>query len=97
MELGEGMGHREKRGDSLREQGASLPEYAFLVALIAIVVILGVVQLGTQISDWYSGYNTPTASMPGGEDGGGGGGGGDGDGGGGGGEIILPTTTTTLP
>jgi Flp pilus assembly pilin Flp len=96
MELGEGMGHREKRGDSLREQGASLPEYAFLVALIAIVVILGVVQLGTQISDWYSGYNTPTASMPGGEDGGGGGGG-DGDGGGGGGEIILPTTTTTLP
>jgi Flp pilus assembly pilin Flp len=90
------MGHREKRGHSLREQGASLPEYAFLVALIAIVVILGVVQLGTQISDWYSGYNTPTASMPGGEDGGGGGGDdGDGGGGGGGGEIILPTTTTT--
>jgi Flp pilus assembly pilin Flp len=88
------MGHREKRGHSLREQGASLPEYAFLVALIAIVVILGVVQLGTQISDWYSGYNTPTASIPG-EDGGGGGD--DGGGGGGGGEIIIDTTTTTLP
>ena len=33
------------------EDGASMPEYALLVALIAVVVILGASFLGTSIND----------------------------------------------
>jgi Flp pilus assembly pilin Flp len=33
------------------EKGASMMEYAFLIALIALVVIAGALFLGTQISD----------------------------------------------
>ncbi len=36
------------------EDGASMVEYALLVALIAIVVIVAITFLGTQIRDTYS-------------------------------------------
>ncbi len=36
------------------EEGANLVEYALLVTLIAIVVIVGVGFLGTEINIWFS-------------------------------------------
>ncbi len=36
------------------EEGANLVEYALLVTLIAIVVIVGVGFLGTEINVWFS-------------------------------------------
>ena len=33
------------------EEGASMPEYALLVALIAVVVIAGATILGTEVND----------------------------------------------
>jgi pilus assembly protein Flp/PilA len=38
----------------LEEEGANLVEYALLVTLIAIVVIVGVTYLGGQINDWFN-------------------------------------------
>ena len=40
-----------------KEKGASLVEYALLVALIAVVAIAGVRALGTSISAQYSGLS----------------------------------------
>ena len=41
-----------------KEKGASLVEYALLVALIAVVAIAGVKVLGNNISSQYSGLAT---------------------------------------
>ena len=41
-----------------KEKGASLVEYALLVALIAVVAIAGVKVLGNNISSQYSGLST---------------------------------------
>ncbi len=37
-----------------QEEGANLVEYALLVTLIAIVVIVGVTFLGQEINNWFS-------------------------------------------
>jgi len=36
-----------------KEEGQDLTEYALLVALIAIVVVLGVTFFGTKVSSWF--------------------------------------------
>jgi pilus assembly protein Flp/PilA len=48
------MTNRFRRGDD----GASLVEYAFLLALIAIVCLLAVTFLGNQTSTRYSGFGS---------------------------------------
>lgn len=45
-----------------KEKGASLVEYALLVALIAVVAIAGVRALGTSISAQYSGLSGSLAA-----------------------------------
>lgn len=45
-----------------KEKGASLVEYALLVALIAVVAIAGVRALGTSISAQYSGLSSSLAA-----------------------------------
>ncbi len=40
--------------DRAGEEGASMVEYAFLIALIAMVVIAGALFLGTELSQKYS-------------------------------------------
>jgi pilus assembly protein Flp/PilA len=44
-----------EKNNGKKEEGASLVEYALLVALIAVVAIAGVRALGTSISTQYSG------------------------------------------
>jgi pilus assembly protein Flp/PilA len=45
------------------EQGASMPEYALLVALIAVVVIAGATILGNAVNDKLTGVgNTVTSA-----------------------------------
>jgi pilus assembly protein Flp/PilA len=41
-------------GEAAGEEGASMVEYAFLIALIAVVVIAGALFLGNELSDKYS-------------------------------------------
>ena len=44
------------------EEGASMVEYALLVALIAIVAIVAVIAVGTAVSDEFQGVNTHLSS-----------------------------------
>ena len=43
-----------KVSDHLAEQGQDLTEYAFLVALIAIIVAVAILFFGTNVSTFYS-------------------------------------------
>ena len=45
-----------------KEKGASLVEYALLVALIAVVAIAGVKALGNSISQQFTGLSTSLAA-----------------------------------
>jgi len=47
-----------EKNNGKKEEGASLVEYALLVALIAVVAIAGVKALGNSISTQYSGLST---------------------------------------
>lgn len=90
-----------------RERGATLAEYALLVALIAVVSIGALTLLGDRSSDEFEeiatsvGEDTRPSTGSGGSGGGGGGGGGTttttASGGGGGTTTTAPTTTTTAP
>ncbi len=47
---------------NLDERGASMVEYAFLMGLIAIVVIAGAILLGTELNDKFSDVGNTMAS-----------------------------------
>lgn len=49
---------KELEKNDKKEKGASLVEYALLVALIAVVAIAGIRVLGTNINAQYSGLAT---------------------------------------
>ena len=53
---------KEREKNDKKEKGASLVEYALLVALIAVVAIAGVRALGTSISAQYSGLSGSLAA-----------------------------------
>lgn len=44
------------------EEGANLVEYALLVTFIALLVMLGVQFLGTNINDWFSAMGSKVAA-----------------------------------
>ena len=46
----------------LDEEGASMVEYAFLIRLIAIVVIAGAILFGTELNDKFSDVGNTMAS-----------------------------------
>ena len=48
--------------DHLAEQGQDLTEYAFLVALIAIIVVVAIAFFGTQVSSFFSILGSSVAS-----------------------------------
>lgn len=52
-----------KAGKDARQRGASLVEYSILVALIAIVSIAAVTQLGTTISSQFTKLATSVETM----------------------------------
>jgi len=45
-----------------REEGQDLAEYAMLIALIAVVVIVGVTALGGNLLTWFSGIAATVAT-----------------------------------
>lgn len=47
----------DRQGDEVQERGASLVEYALLLALIAVVCIAAVTVLGTNLSGSYTDSN----------------------------------------
>ena len=51
--------HTNPRSKSSAEHGASLVEYAILVALIAVVTMMGVRSVGEQV--WWTFYDTDRA------------------------------------
>jgi pilus assembly protein Flp/PilA len=51
-----------EKNNGKKEEGASLVEYALLVALIAVVAIAGIRTLGTNINAQYSGLAGSLAS-----------------------------------
>ena len=46
------------------ESGAAMVEYGLLVGLVAVVCIVGVTQLGTNINDVFCAINTAIAAVP---------------------------------
>lgn len=46
---------QDKSTQSEKQKGASLVEYALLVALIAIIAIIAITQVGTTVSTQFSG------------------------------------------
>jgi len=46
----------------LSEQGQDLTEYAFLVAMIAVIVVIALVFFGTEVSTFYSTLGASAAS-----------------------------------
>ena len=46
------------------EGGAAMVEYGLLVGLVAVVCIVGVTQLGTNINDVFCAINTAIAGVP---------------------------------
>ena len=46
------------------EDGAAMVEYGLLVGLVAVVCIVGVTQLGTNINDVFCAINTAIAGVP---------------------------------
>jgi len=46
------------------DQGAAMVEYGLLVGLVAVVCIVGVTQLGTNINDVFCAINTAIAAVP---------------------------------
>ena len=46
------------------DQGAAMVEYGLLVGLVAVVCIVGVTQLGTNINDVFCAINTAIANVP---------------------------------
>lgn len=46
------------------EDGAAMVEYGLLVGLIAVVCIVGIQQLGTNINDVFCAINTAIAAVP---------------------------------
>jgi len=46
------------------ESGAAMVEYGLLVGLIAVVCIVGIQQLGTNINDVFCAINTAIANVP---------------------------------
>ena len=46
------------------DQGAAMVEYGLLVGLVAVVCIVGVTQLGTNINDVFCAINTAIAGVP---------------------------------
>ena len=46
------------------ESGAAMVEYGLLVGLIAVVCIVGIQQLGTNINDVFCAINTAIAGVP---------------------------------
>ena len=46
------------------EDGATMVEYGLLVGLVAVVCIVGVTQLGTNINDVFCAINTAIAAVP---------------------------------
>ena len=46
------------------EGGAAMVEYGLLVGLVAVVCIVGVTQLGTNINDVFCAINTAIANVP---------------------------------
>ena len=46
------------------EDGAAMVEYGLLVGLVAVVCIVGVTQLGTNINDVFCAINTAIAAVP---------------------------------
>jgi len=46
------------------EGGAAMVEYGLLVGLVAVVCIVGVTQLGTNINDVFCAINTAIAAVP---------------------------------
>jgi pilus assembly protein Flp/PilA len=47
-----------------KEEGASLVEYGLLVALIAVVCIVGITALGTSINSLFNGVSTTIGNVP---------------------------------
>ncbi len=58
--------HKFMRRISRNERGASLVEYALLVALIAVVCIVAVTMLGGNLANNYSVNASKVAATPGG-------------------------------
>jgi pilus assembly protein Flp/PilA len=46
------------------EDGAAMVEYGLLVGLIAVVCIVGIQQLGTNVNDVFCAINTAIANVP---------------------------------
>ena len=46
------------------ESGAAMVEYGLLVGLIAVVCIVGIQQLGTNVNDVFCAINTAIANVP---------------------------------
>jgi pilus assembly protein Flp/PilA len=46
------------------DQGAAMVEYGLLVGLVAVVCIVGVTQLGTNINDVFCAINSAIAAVP---------------------------------
>jgi len=51
----------------LQEQsGQDLIEYALLAGFISIVAVTAITSIGGQVNNWYLGYGTTVATIPGG-------------------------------
>jgi Flp pilus assembly pilin Flp len=48
------------------ESGQDLIEYALLTAFISLIAVAAITTIGSQVNNWYLGYGTTVATIPGG-------------------------------
>ena len=47
------------------ESGQDLIEYALLAGFISIIAVTAITSIGAQVNNWYLGYGTTVATIPG--------------------------------